>query len=331
MIIFKKSDYSVISSCNSSFCDNCLIKHNEKFHKYYQSIVDDSDADIHICPFGYCSIVGANKIYSGLRIKKFYNPKKVDSDYRNGYTSSTIMTKEEVYQLINELDMLDKKVETHKTYVSTIHDIKRATSCFVDLLEEVIDDGNYKNDQKLRDLIDGLDYIRTRLDYHDFSLNKTQDIAKSKNKIYLVDIGYKISKMLKYKSDMRNKKIVNSNNASQSIFIINDSKSIFVLFFILLENAIKYSPNNSTIFVDYFLLSHNQVMVRFKNSIKTPLSKDDLNNIFKSGYRGSNSKDIPGSGQGMSIVKSILDDCDASYSASMDDNNHTFVFEITFI
>lgn len=264
MLILDKTTLKILSSTNCSFCEKCFAKELEKAKRHYSSIVLGDKMIVYTCPYGYCSIVGEHRIYTGLKIKGYYVKKKTESKARDCADDSTIFNEKDLFQMINRLENLESESASLKTYTATIHDIKRATSCFTDLLEEVIEDGEYKNDKNLRDLIDGLDLIRTRLDYHDFLLNKNQDVALSRTKLNLINIGVKISKMLKYKSDMKQLKISNTNFAPQQLITVADSKRIFVLFFILVENAIKYSPQGESIYIDYDLSADNYVTVSFK-------------------------------------------------------------------
>ena len=132
-------------------------------------------------------------------------------------------------------------------------------------------------------------------------------MALGKARLDLVSIGVKISKMLSFKTEPRNIKIKNDHGTFSNISTLADSKLIFVLFFVLIENAIKYSKNNSIIYVTYYDYDLDNVGVEFKNLIETPLDLKDVNNLFRKGYRGSNVKSETGSGIGMTVVKNILD------------------------
>jgi signal transduction histidine kinase len=77
-----------------------------------------------------------------------------------------------------------------------------------------------------------------------------------------------------------------------------------VLFFNLLDNAFKFSPDNTAyVTIDFF--THNiQIQVSDKGIGIVP---DELNKIFEPFYRGTNVEKIRGHGLGLSICKKIAE------------------------
>jgi hypothetical protein len=73
----------------------------------------------------------------------------------------------------------------------------------------------------------------------------------------------------------------------------------------LIENANKYSPNNSPIEVEV-TSSKNECIIRVKD-YGYGIPPDELDRIFERFYRGSNSNRREGSGLGLSVVKLLVD------------------------
>ncbi len=73
----------------------------------------------------------------------------------------------------------------------------------------------------------------------------------------------------------------------------------------LLENAIKYSLQGSTIDISVESLSLYTKIVITDNGIGVP--KDELNKIFKRFYRGKNTKEIEGAGLGLYLAALIME------------------------
>ncbi|MDB9375691.1 scytonemin biosynthesis sensor histidine kinase [Nodularia sphaerocarpa] len=73
----------------------------------------------------------------------------------------------------------------------------------------------------------------------------------------------------------------------------------------LLDNAIKYSPSQKTV---YFTLDSHQEKLIFQvkdQGIGIPIAEQQ--NLFQPFYRGSNIDNIPGTGLGLSIIKTLVD------------------------
>lgn len=306
MFIINKETLEIKKGSKSVFCLRCEQKENAKCMEHYAKMINGNCLEIVECPYGYCSISTAISIISGLKVKGYYNSKKVDSAFREKDKSS-VFDVDDLLIFASSQKELEEESLSKNIYMQTIHDIKRANSSFSDLLDGAIESEVYKKDQVLRDLLDGLDFIGTRLDYHDFALGSQGNRAIANVKLDLVKIGVKISKMLKYKTEPRNIKIINDHGTFLNMTTKADSKIIFVLFFVLLENAVKYSTNDSVINVTYYDYDLSNTAVEIKNNISYPLTKNDIDHIFCTGFRGTNVSTESGSGIGMSIIKNILD------------------------
>ena len=318
----------VIEGCKSPYCLKCDFNGNQKCRDHYDKMISSEIDKIVVCPYGYCSISTNKYILSGIKVQGIYDSKKIESNKRLKDNSSCI-TEFEMQAIVNVIMELESDAFNKHIYVQTIHDIKKANSTFADTLDIALKKDEYKQDQILRDLLDGLDFISTRLDYHDFVLGRQNNLAFWDSKLDLVSIGVKISKMLKYKTEPRGIKINNSKGQFLNVCTIADSKLIYVLFFVLLENAVKYSTNGSTIMVTYYDYDLESTAVEFKNSIEKPLSQQDINNIFEFGYRGSNVNEESGGGVGMSVVKNVIDRYGYKYILPKADT-HEYSFTIIF-
>jgi len=69
----------------------------------------------------------------------------------------------------------------------------------------------------------------------------------------------------------------------------------------LLDNAAKWSPEGGQVTVE---LRHGTVMVADQGR---GISEDDLPHVFDRFYRSAESRGMPGSGLGLSIVKAVAD------------------------
>jgi signal transduction histidine kinase len=87
--------------------------------------------------------------------------------------------------------------------------------------------------------------------------------------------------------------------------ILADPNLLFVAISNILNNAVKYSPNNATVTVDAFSNSEKVYIDISDHGIGIP--KKELESIFERYQRGSNTSAIEGSGIGLHLAKSIID------------------------
>lgn len=90
----------------------------------------------------------------------------------------------------------------------------------------------------------------------------------------------------------------------------------------LVDNAIKYSPNGSTINISVYK-SYLNYNLDIENECKD-LLEETLTNIFKRFYRGKNSVSKDGLGLGLYIAREIIEKHDGNIRASLDENKIKF-------
>jgi two-component system phosphate regulon sensor histidine kinase PhoR len=138
------------------------------------------------------------------------------------------------------------------------------------------------------------------------SIEENKVILNIEN-IVLFDLIFEIISQLGPNFD--NKKIKYNIQINKLIKIDVDRRRIGQVFRILIDNAIKYSPENSTIEVSHYKeLNHkfgeNGYIVQVKDE-GIGIKREEWENIFSRFYRGSNVRDISGSGLGLSIAQEL--------------------------
>ncbi|MFX1365676.1 MAG: MASE3 domain-containing protein [Promethearchaeota archaeon] len=112
----------------------------------------------------------------------------------------------------------------------------------------------------------------------------------------------------------KQKKVRINIDIDKNIELKGDIKRIDQVFRIILDNAIKYSYENTTIeinAIDKYRRNFDSanksegILIQFKN-YGIGISKEDLPHIFERFYRASNAGEISGTGLGLSIAKSIV-------------------------
>ncbi|MFX0093736.1 MAG: MASE3 domain-containing protein [Candidatus Hodarchaeota archaeon] len=109
------------------------------------------------------------------------------------------------------------------------------------------------------------------------------------------------------------KKIVLQLDADPKIRLIGDTRRIGQIFRILIDNAVKYSPDRSTINInvidqyqgDYNPEKREGVLIQVKDEGQG-IPEKELPNLFVRFFRASNVKNIPGTGLGLSIARDLV-------------------------
>lgn len=177
------------------------------------------------------------------------------------------------------------------------------------------------------------DNLRSSLDFVDFRIRYFKKIVGNdgihhindeKKKINIISILTKLKYAFYNSTNKKNQKIKIENDCDEIDFTVNAYDDLYIAFFILYENAIKYAPLNSLIVIK-IRLDKNKYKISIKN--KTEGTEDDKGlDLLQRGVRGSNKKD--GNGLGLSIAKEIFNS--SNLDLSVDNDLHYFVACVDF-
>lgn len=135
------------------------------------------------------------------------------------------------------------------------------------------------------------------------SLLKLTRVHKATEKVLVTDI---INDSINKMSQLATKKQIRIENNRLTNKILLEKDSLQELLIILLDNAIKYSPEKSKV-----VLSAKKVRQELIISVKdqgTGISSEDMPHIFERFYRADKSRsDTSGYGLGLSIAKKIVE------------------------
>lgn len=113
---------------------------------------------------------------------------------------------------------------------------------------------------------------------------------------------------IKKVTPLAKQKQITISSQMSSISLEADKASLVELLVILLDNAIKYSPEKSSIIIEA-VKSHDQVQVKVIDQ-GFGIEKDEIKHLFDRFYRADQSRskeNIPGYGLGLSIAKQIVE------------------------
>lgn len=195
-----------------------------------------------------------------------------------------------------------------------------------DVLELEDQDGENEWLSDIRKQTEKLTVLTERLIY----LAKTEEGSKTE----LVKIDFPLSDVLSEETDSfkglarSSGKTIETDIAS-GITYNGDQKAIAELISILIDNAVKYSPEESTIKV-MLKKNNSKVMLSVSNDTKETMSKEDLAHMFDRFYRTDKSRnsETGGYGIGLSIAKGITESHGGRIYASGSEKEITITAEL---
>ena len=290
------------------FCKkNCL---SQKCKAHYEKM-KMAKPGCHICPYGLCSYIyegpDGKMVFSCLRIKGTYDKKKAQATAAQEYVYNPVIEEsvcasiaKEVYLSLAEKRSLETKLDAIKDLLHEARSLNGQIKNSIDLLWETnIDETNIDYDTMLETLKNAhvsSFMISNRFSYFDSVLNPTISIGSP----YPAVIFKKFDKMRKLLKSYQRKNVwISIESPIQSNYKYSIYPTFETLLFILLENAIKYSPNNKPVEVT-FNEKGNILDVTIR-SIGPYCDENEILHLCEKGFRSENAKIVQDVGQGFGL------------------------------
>lgn len=293
-----------IGKCKSKDCLN-MISYSENLSEY-------------ICSMGYNNsliiINGLKFITNGL----IYTDNLIIPEGRKESRKEWIINKKHIQKFYDKLQNIEihlnnKINETIEQNFSMFHDFKTSMSIFFSCTQDIISKlpGEYfedklkNSDKSYQDLYNSLELITSQLGMIDVIINPKSIMFGNKKQINIYRLFEKIKILFGHLADKKrniNIKIISENWIKDSYCF----DSIEFIPLILLDNALKYSANNSTIEIK-FEQSHSSAKVIVKN-IGPFVSEENKDRIFEKFFRDESGKSFSkeGIGMGLWIAQEVL-------------------------
>lgn len=309
------------------FCKKYSKDENKKCKKFYQKMKSEDECE-KICPYGFACIKTKDNIYTSLLIRELIDYKKVTrnlAQYKEKIDDFSLYNKNDILSIIQSYE---KIVEIKDLYSQTVHDVKNANKSMMDLSEEIESNNEIQTilnkHSELKSLAEGYGLIKYRLDYHDWVINEEKPFNSRCSNINIHKIITKLKHQLKYRAKKKNINIIvegeSHNNHNQRV-------ALFLGFFLLLENAIKYSPTDKTV-----TISMKDIDDKTEVTIKNECSKILDYEIPKLKQRHFRSQSAvlssSGRGLGLDLAESIFADAMSNLEISYKpkDNSEEGIF-----
>lgn len=156
-----------------------------------------------------------------------------------------------------------------------------------------------KGIERLIEIVNDLDMI-SKLESNELKLNiQTFDI---------IELFQSVFDLLEMKADSKDITLMFDKDHYRRVFVKGDKEKINQVLLNLVDNSIKYGKINGTTEVSLESLTDNKLLVRITDN-GFGIEKKNIPRLFERFYRtdSSRSRDIGGSGLGLSIVKHIIE------------------------
>jgi len=227
-----------------------------------------------------------------------------NEEYANIYGMDITERKQAEERLSHLISTVSHELRTPITVlIMSIEYLTKHKEALTEELEEKLIDGISRNIQLLNQLAEDILLI-SRIDDHRFELEwkKFKPLDVINEILYLMEPIAK-EKQMNFEVDVDNK-----------IELHGDPKRIDQVFRIIIDNAIKYSPENSKVEIraidnyqgKYNVRQNSGTLFQFKDYGRG-VPKEDLPKIFERFFRSSNVNEVSGTGLGLAIAKDIIE------------------------
>lgn len=291
-----------------SFCKkNC--EKNKKCKQYYKKL-ENAKPGLYQCPYGFSSyafqIEEDTHIFTCLRVEGTYNAKillpKIKNEGKH-YREISIAMLEQYAEAYRQFWLNQNKYDKYKQFIDDIfHDVRKFNQQI-----KIKNDRLYQKSQSSKKFGEILElsksihviswFLTLRLNNHDFLYNKEMmkaDVPSDYNIYKIVD---KVRICIKDRAEVKNIKF--NMSAHRQFRNMKAYDCIQLLPFLILDNAIKYSPNGETINI-VFTEKENQQHVRI-SSLGPVVPEGELEKICNQGYRGEEAEKLTEDGMGIGL------------------------------
>lgn len=269
------------------------------------------------------------RFFAGRSIRPVVNITETSSKITKDNLNTRIAlptNKDELYVLsktINDLlDRMEEAVEREKQFTSDAsHELRTPLAVIKGTLEVLIRKPREKQEyeEKISFCVSEVNRLNNLVD--ELLLLARFENQKQNNKVENVFLNALILDSLsRYSDKISKQKLEISTQFDDEYYVQTDYYLISIIIGNLLSNAIKYSKPNGKIQIELSKEDSETIVTITDNGLGIP--SDDLNKIFNSFYRASNSKNptIKGTGLGLSIVKRLCDILNITIEISSEEN-----------
>lgn len=281
-----------------------------KCKEFYESL-EKSKMGSYCCPYGLSSLIyeapTGKTIYSGLKIKGVYDKKKAKVTSSDCIIYNPVVDEKNCFSIAKEMSVSLAEKEALESKLEAIRDLLHETRSLNGQVKNLIDSlWEQSADEEQIDYMTMLETLKSahvssfmisnRFAYFDSVLNPLLSVGEP----YPAVVFKKFDKMRKLlKGYLRKNVWISITSQTISEYRYKIYPTFETLLFILLENAIKYSPKDRPIDVSF-----NETDSILDVSIKSigPYCDDnEIAHLCEKGFRGENAVISKATGQGFGL------------------------------
>lgn len=292
-----------------TFCKR-KCQSSEKCKQHYIRM-ENAAPGMYQCPYGFVSYVFQieedNYVFTCLRVEGEYDKSKISLKVKGESKRYREITKEMLTNYADaykEFHLKQNQYEVYKRFIEDIfHDVRKFNKDI-----KIKNDRIYRKAQQSRKFAEILEasksiqamgwFLSVRLNNHDFIYNKQLMEVDMKTTYNIYKIIDKVRKCMEERA--KAKSVVVKLNANRDC--CKDMQAydcIELLPYLLLDNAIKYSPEGETVHIhinEQYDRQHVQI-----SSLGPMASQTEESKLKKQGYRGDNAKALTNIGMGIGL------------------------------
>lgn len=243
---------------------------------------------------------------------------EIEKDFFLKVSSNKLYNKKDeeksFFSLIIEFQDISSFIQFDKmrnSFISMVaHELRNPISAIISSNKQI---KKYSNKLKEEDILQLRNIIDMNSDLvleiiNDLTLVSRIDEKKLTITYAKFNLHESINKIInQLQGNISNKNIKILTTGTLNINVYSDISRIEQIIRIILDNAIKYSFNNSIIEIKVSTIEKNdkKVMIQIQDS-GIGIKESDLNNLFQRFYRSPDVKKIQGTGLGLSIAKEMI-------------------------
>jgi K+-sensing histidine kinase KdpD len=290
------------------------------FVRFFKSLPEEET--LHIDPVGFTvlplTLGGRRRMVCGVRVEGFYDRKKtkakIGADFNPVLPLAVFVDTVAKFRSVAvapqaELHQAAEQIESKEFVSFTMHEIRKLNLQIKSQAEEMNSsltrgqpDAKFL-EYRAQNIFATSALISMRLDAYDFHINPAVFATATRNPIAVYKKFEKTKHCLQIASQKQHKNIKLEGASFHSIL----GYTVFELLpFVLLENAIKYSPGEQDISVTFGEMN-NRLEVTVE-SLGPMLLPEEESQVFHRRFRGTHAKDLTeGTGVGLHFAKLVCD------------------------
>lgn len=187
---------------------------------------------------------------------------------------------------------------------NTLHEVRRFSAQLTKFSERLNKDakGHYDLQQTASSIFYTAGMISSRLAYTDIELNPSAIENQTTVRSGIYKKFDKAKRILSEEASRKRVKVFLHGESRKEI----EALPVFELLpFVLLENAIKYSPENQEVNITFEVIKEKTIVTM--HSIGPKVECNEVHKLLEKGFRGDSTKTMPGEGRGLFLAKQVCD------------------------